>query len=138
MYVEAFIDGASRKRENETVRRAACATVVYNKHQEVLRFARCLGDRDHNEAEYEALLLCLSLLWGSGFVNPVIYSDSAVVVNQVNQKWEVKSPKLIPLYFSVMEVRAALDFRLEQVPRAKVFIPDDLCNKALDKEEKFR
>lgn len=133
MFVEAFIDGASRKKENQP-RHAACAAVVYNKRKEVLRMARNLGDQDHNQAEYEALLLCLAMMWGSGFVNPVIYSDSAVVVNQVNGKWEVKSPKLIPLYLSVMKIKQEFDFRLEQVPRAKVFIPDELCNMTLDEE----
>lgn len=137
MYVEAFIDGASRKKENEDIRHAACAAVIYNKRKEVLRLVRLLGNRDHNEAEYEALILCLSLLWGSGFVSPIIYSDSAVVVNQVNGKWEVKSPKLIPYHLTVMEIKAEFDFRLEQVPRTKVFIPDELCNNILDKERKF-
>lgn len=137
MYVEAFVDGASRK-PVEGPRRAACAVVIYNKKQEIVRFNRLLGDRDHNEAEYEALLTCLLLLSNSGFSNPVIYSDSAIVVNQINKKWEVKSPKLIPYYINITKIKSVYDFRLMQVPRSKVFIPDELCNQILDEEEHFK
>jgi ribonuclease HI len=137
MYVEAFIDGASRK-PVDGARHAACAVVAYNKKQEIVRFNRLLGDRDHNEAEYEALVSCLLLLSMSGFSNPIIYSDSAVVVNQINKKWEVKSPKLIPYYITISNIKSVYDFRLVQVPRSKVFIPDELCNKILDEEEQFK
>jgi len=138
MYVEAFIDGASRKPLNGS-RKAACSVVAYNKKQEIVRFVRLLGDRDHNEAEYEALVSCLSILSMSGFANPVIYCDSAVVVNQVNKKWEVKSPKLIPYYITINNyIKPVYDFRLFQVPRSKVYIPDEMCNRALDEEEQFK
>jgi len=138
MYVEAFIDGACR---NEGVfggkRKAACAVNVYYKKKEKVRFTRLLGELDHNQAEYEALITALLILTMSDFKDPTIYSDSAIVVNQVNGKWKIKSEKLVPYYLSVMEIAAEYNFKLVQVPRSKVFIPDELCNQMLDKEEDF-
>lgn len=135
MYVEAFIDGAAR--ENGNKYRAACAVVVYDKKKEVARFTRLLGNRTNNEAEYEALINALLILSMSGYQDPIIYSDSAVVVNQVNGKWNIKAPSLIPCYITVKEIQEEYNFRLIQVPRKQVFIPDELCNKILDIEGSF-
>src|SRR5690606_7016378 len=113
---------------------AACAVCVYNKRKEVARLARLLGDLDHNQAEYEALIAALLMLSMSGFENPIIYSDSAIVVNQVNGNWKVMSPKLVPYWLTIQEIKSEYQFKLVQVPRSKVFIADELCNEILDKE----
>jgi ribonuclease HI len=131
MLIEVFIDGASRDKGSGD-RRSACAVVIYNKKKEIARFSRLLGDRDHNQAEYEALTTALTMLMMSEYKNPVIYSDSAVVVNQVNGKWAVKSEKLYPYWLTILEIQKEYGFKLVQVKRDKVFIPDDLCNNMLD------
>ena len=53
----------------------------------------------NNELEY------LALLYGLEYVNNkytkvkvIIYSDSMLIVNQINCKWRVTTPTLIPLY----------------------------------------
>lgn len=136
MYTEVFIDGASRN-NGSTSREieAACACVIYKNKKEVVRFARGLGPRTNNEAEYEALLAALLLLVMSDLTHPIIYSDSAVVVNQIKGTWACRATHLLPLYLSVKEIEQQYPFDLRQVPRNKVFVPDELCNQFLDQLE---
>jgi ribonuclease HI len=42
----------------------------------------------NNEAEYEALLRGLRLAASLGIKRLLVYSDSAVVINQVNKSWD--------------------------------------------------
>jgi ribonuclease HI len=68
----------------------------------------------------------------SDFIDPIIYTDSAVVANQVNKKWKCKNLSLLPLLMTIEEIRAEYRFRLVQVPRNLVWEPDHLANEFLD------
>jgi hypothetical protein len=76
----------------------------------------------------------------SNLDRPIIYSDSAVVVNHINDKWACRSPHLLPLYLTVKEIQKEFAFTLKQVNRNRVFLPDQLCNEFLDQlyEERQR
>lgn len=98
--------------------------------------ATALPPCSNNVSEYNALLLALKILASNGkWEYPKIYSDSAVVVNQVNRKWECKSPDLLPFLFSVRLIQHDYPFQLVQVPRRVTYLPDSLCNKFLDAAE---
>lgn len=134
MNIKVFIDGACRNNGSKTaVPQAACAFAIYKNKTLLAQYARGLGIRTVNEAEYEALINALLACSMSGYPRPSIYSDSAVVVNQIKGKWRCSDKKLFPLYLSVKEIEAEYPFDLFQVPRSKVFIPDMLCNLFLDK-----
>jgi ribonuclease HI len=53
--------------------------------------AQYLGPERHtnNFAEYMALVLLLEYLYRNRTRNVIIHSDSALVVNQVNQEWQI-------------------------------------------------
>ncbi len=136
MYIRVFIDGAARNQGGPGPRRAAAAVVIFKNNKEIVRFVRGLGDRSNNEAEYEALIAALLICTMSDFEAPIIYSDSAVVVNHTNGKWQCKKKELLPYYLTVKEIRANYHFQIVQVPRAKVFLPDELCNLFLDEQDK--
>jgi ribonuclease HI len=62
-------------------------------------------DPTNNELEY------LALLYGLEYVNNnyskikiTIYSDSMLIVNQINGKWRVTTPTLIPLYNKCVKI----------------------------------
>jgi hypothetical protein len=76
-------------------------------------------------------LICVN----SDVAAPVIYSDSSVVVNHVNRKWQIKSPVLLPYYMTVNEIAQSYGFVLKEVPRNKVRLADQLCNMFLDQLE---
>jgi len=132
MNIEVFCDGASRGQGQKRRGEAACATVVYKNKKKVAQFARGLGSRTNNEAEYEAVIASLLICALSDFVDPIIYTDSAVVANQVNGVWECKNPALFPLLMTIEEIKSEYRFRLIQVPRNLVWEPDYLANTFLN------
>jgi ribonuclease HI len=71
----------------------------------------------------------------SDFIDPIIYTDSAVVANQVNGKWQCKNKALIPLLMTIEEIKSEYRFRLVQVPRNLVWEPDRLSNQFLNQLE---
>jgi len=132
MNIEVFCDGASRGQGQKKYGESACAAVVYKNKKKVVQFARGLGRRTNNEAEYEAVITGLLICSMSDFIDPIIYTDSAVVANQVNGKWRCKNQALIPLLMTVEEIKSEYRFRLIQVPRKLVWEPDKLSNQFLD------
>lgn len=137
MLTEVFIDGACRNNGNPALPNfAACAVVIYQNRQEVVRIARGLGDRTNNEAEYEALIHAL-LICSVSYIDPVIFSDSALVVNQTNGTWKCLNQSLFPFYKTVQDIKAEYNFQLVHVPRKFVRVADRLCNTCLDELEQM-
>lgn len=132
MNVEVFCDGASRGQGQKKFGDAACAVIVYKNKKKVVEFARGLGARTNNEAEYEAVITALLICTMSDFVDPIIYTDSSVVANHVNQKWACKNSSLLPLLMTIEEIKSVYRFRLVQVQRNNVAEADSLANKFLD------
>jgi len=132
MNVEVFCDGASRGQGQKKFGEASCAAVVYKNRKKVAQFARGLGARTNNEAEYEAVIAALLICSMSDFADPIIYTDSAVVANHVNGKWECKNAALVPLLMTIQDIREEYSFRVVQVDRSFVWEADYLANAFLD------
>lgn len=132
MNIEVFCDGASRGQGQKKIGDAACAAVVYKNRKKVAQFARGLGHRTNNEAEYEAVIAALLICSMSDFLDPIIYTDSAVVANQINGKWQCKNESLIPLLMTIEDIRQEYPFRVLQVDRSFVWEADFLANEFLD------
>jgi ribonuclease HI len=132
MNIEVFCDGASRGQGQKKIGEAACSVVVYRNRKKIAQFARGLGARTNNEAEYEAVIAGLLICSMADLVDPILYTDSAVVANQINGKWKCKSAALIPLLMTIEEIRAEFNFRVIQVKRTFVWEPDALANAFLD------
>lgn len=135
MNIEVFCDGASRGQGQKRFGEASCGVVVYKNRKKVAQFARGLGARTNNEAEYEAVISGLLICSMADLVDPIIYTDSAVVANQVNGKWRCKNDSLVPLLMTIEEIREEFNFRVVQVPRSFVWEPDALANSFLDQLE---
>lgn len=135
MNIEVFCDGASRGQGQKKIGEASCAAVVYRNRKKVAQFARGLGPRTNNEAEYEAVIAGLLICSMADLIDPIIYTDSAVVANQINGRWKCKNEVLIPLLMTVEEIREEYNFRVVQVPRAFVWEPDSLAKTFLDSLE---
>ncbi len=132
MNIEVFCDGASRGQGQKKFGEASCGVVVYKNRKKIAQFARGLGPRTNNEAEYEAVIAGLLICSMADLVDPIIYTDSAVVANQVSGRWRCKNAALMPLLMTVEEIKAEFNFRVVQVPRAFVWEPDALANEFLD------
>ena len=136
MHIEVFCDGASRGQGQKKIGEAACATTIYKNRKKVALFARGLGSRSNNEAEYEAVIAGLLICSMGDLLNPIIYTDSAVVANQINGKWKCKNEALLPLLMTVEDIRDEFNFKVVQVERSFVWEPDALANEFLDTLEK--
>ena len=132
MNIEVFCDGASRGQGQKKFGEAACSAVVYKNRKKIAQFARGLGPRTNNEAEYEAVIAGLLICSMADLVDPIIYTDSAVVANQVNGRWKCKNDALIPLLITIEEIRDEFNFRVVQVKRSFVWEPDALANAFLN------
>lgn len=132
MNIEVFCDGASRGQGQKKFGEAACAAVVYKNRKKIAQFARGLGPRTNNEAEYEAVIAGLLICSMADLYDPIIYTDSAVVANQISGKWKCKNEALIPLLMTVEEIRSEFNFRVVQVNRTFVWEPDALANTFLN------
>lgn len=142
MIIEVFCDGASRGQGQKKIGEAACAVSVYRNRKKIAQFARGLGARTNNEAEYEAVISGLLICSMGEFYNPVIYTDSSVVANHINHKWKCSNDSLIPLLMTIEDIREEFNFKVVQVERNFVWEPDALCNEFLDKlqerKDKFK
>src|SRR5262249_17851564 len=86
-----------------------------------------IGDRTNNEAEYLALLRLLKLLAAHVKAAPSlnaagqgiwIYSDSEVMVNQLNGDYKVKEDRLRKLWYEAKELVKDIGVvRLQKIPR---------------------
>ena len=135
MNIEVFCDGASRGQGQKKIGEASCAAVVYKNRKKVAQFARGLGARSNNEAEYEAVIAGLLICSMSDFIDPIIYTDSAVVANHINGTWKCKNEALLPLLMTIQDIREEYKFRVLQVQRNFVWEPDALANEFLNQLE---
>lgn len=69
--------------------------MIYDGVLEIHASGQFMGMKRHtnNEAEYQALINLLFWLTYKGLRNVWIYSDSQLVVGQVNQEWAVNKPE---------------------------------------------
>lgn len=134
MLVEVYCDGASRGQGTADPGEAACAVVIYKNSKPVGQMARGLGRRTNNEAEYEAVLLAILMCWAADLQDPIIYSDSQLVVKQVNGHWQCKAPALVPLLMTIQDISEVFRFRLQQNSRKTpgIQIADGLAKSFLD------
>ncbi len=94
-----------------------------------------IGTGTNNEAEYQALITGLTAAAGHGCEILTVFSDSELVVRQMEGFYRVSSSRLRPLHAAA---RALLPrfrtVRFRSVPREYPMIrrADRLCNQALD------
>ena len=63
----------------------------------------------NNEAEYSAIIHALKYCKEHNINAPVIYTDSKLVVNQLNGEWMIKKEHLVPLYLTALEIKDEIE-----------------------------
>jgi len=93
-----------------------------------------LGVQTNNFAEYSGLLAALRYALENGATEVAVFSDSELLVRQMQGRYQVKSPSLRPLYEEARQlVRQIPRFRIEHVYRESNRDADRLANQAMDK-----
>jgi ribonuclease HI len=123
------IDGGSRGNPGP----AAYAVVLAPEGGPVLEEAQTLGTATNNVAEYTGLIRGLKLAAERGIRNLAVFSDSELLVKQMNGEYRVRNPELQDLYRDASELRRRFDsVTLAHVRREQNKRADLLCNEAMD------
>ena len=128
--ITLYIDGAADLHSKT----AGIGGVIYNSDEEIFSFSEYLHDSTNNEAEYGALIAGLKYLIKLNLLNPTIYSDSELIVKQVNGEYRVKNDRMIILYNEVINLLSSFNsWSLIHVLRDKNKVADKLANEGRKK-----
>jgi ribonuclease HI len=126
-----YTDGASRGNPGP----AAYAFLILSEDTILAERSEYIGVTTNNVAEYRGVIAALTLAaqYTSRTVN--LYSDSELVIKQINGQYRVRKEHLAGLHQSVMDLARNFEkVHFFTVPRENVYIQkvDGLCNRTLD------
>jgi phosphoribosylglycinamide formyltransferase-1 len=126
----AHIDGGSRGNPGP----AASAFVLTDPRGRKLQArASFLGEATNNVAEYTAIHKALEAARSLGAGQITVYSDSELLVRQINGQYKVKSDQIRPLFDRAMEMLAEFEnWQVRHIFREDNKQADELVNHALD------
>ncbi|MFO0822469.1 MAG: ribonuclease HI family protein [Gemmataceae bacterium] len=123
------IDGASRGNPGP----AAYAVVLARPGHPTVEIADTIGKATNNVAEYTALVEGLELATELGVKQLAVFSDSELMVKQMNGEYKVKHPDMLPLYQEAKRLVGGLTkFTITHVRRENNKRADEIGNDALD------
>ena len=123
-----YADGASRGNPGD-----AAFGIVIHVAGRTLRIGRYLGKATNNEAEYRALLAALQWAVEGRIPKTTYYSDSKLVVEQINGRYKVKHPNLKPLFLEALALKRRLpEFNVFHIRRENNEEADAFVNEILD------
>jgi ribonuclease HI len=127
------VDGGARGNPGP----AAAAAVVSQPDGTVLdETAERLGETTNNVAEYRGLLLGLERARALGATEVEVFNDSELVAHQINGRYKVRHPDMVPLHRAAKEALGRFErWSLTPVPRGRNAAADALVNRALDAED---
>ena len=92
-----------------------------------------IGQATNNVAEYQALLHGLRFALAKGATTVEVFSDSELLVRQLEGRYRVKNAGLVPLHRRATELlQPYAEVDLQHVPREENTDADALVNAALD------
>jgi len=132
--LKIYTDGASRSNPGK----ASIGIVIFDsRDNEVFKKKEYIGVNTNNVAEYTALVKALTKAKTLTKGELICYSDSELMVRQLNGIYKVKNEKLKELYDKVLKLKVwfkKVDFRHVRRTNSGIQIADSLANKALDME----
>jgi len=109
----AYIDGGSHGSPGPS----GIGIVVEHPGGERLRIAKWIGHQDNNVAEYVALLEVLQHALERKATVLRVFSDSELVVKQMNGEYACNSPRLYTLNWTCRKLARFLEFYITHIPR---------------------
>jgi ribonuclease HI len=129
-YLVAHVDGGARGNPGP----AGFGVVLEdNMGRPVAELSEYLGKQTNNYAEYSGLLAALTYALKHGFKAMKVYSDSELMVKQINRQYKVNHPALKELHGKAVKMIQVLEaFEINHVLREKNRDADRLANQAMD------
>lgn len=138
MEVSVYTDGGSRGNPGP----AGYGLVIYNQDQQIIhQDKKFLGIKTNNEAEYVGLVSALQWLatniTQSNITAINFYSDSQLLVCQLNGQYKVKSPNIKPLFAQAQAFLSQIKIPIHftHLYRESNTLADSLANQAMDQHE---
>ncbi|MFX1496888.1 MAG: ribonuclease HI family protein [Promethearchaeota archaeon] len=131
--LKVYTDGAARGNPGP----AACAFLYVHNNEIIYSEVSYIGNATNNQAEYQAIINAMKKVGSFHAKHIKIFSDSKLVIQQLNRKWKINVPHLSKLssqVFQMIDKFEKVDFF--HVRRNNSFIQkcDLLCNERLDNE----
>ncbi|MGI6485049.1 MAG: ribonuclease HI family protein [Thermoanaerobacterales bacterium] len=130
MKATVYIDGASRGNPGN----AGIGIIFFNEKGDVIKeISDYIGQTTNNIAEYTALLTALEQAVEINIKQIDIFSDSELMVKQINGEYKVKNEGLKPLYKRVCKLLEEFDeYEIRHVSREENKRADKLANLGID------
>ncbi|MCS7126479.1 MAG: ribonuclease HI family protein [Aigarchaeota archaeon] len=129
MKLKIFFDGSSHGNPGPS----GIGLIIYDKDgREISRFSDYIGFKTNNEAEYLALIKSLEIAIRLGVSEVELYSDSELLVKQMNGEYKVRDEKIVKLHSIAQELMKKLKVRLIHIDREENREADRLANKAIE------
>jgi len=127
--VVIFTDGTAEPNPGPA---AIGATIKDEQGKLITAISQGIGQATNNQAEYRAVIAALENAIRLGANQVDIYSDSELVVRQINGRYRVKNVALKPLYQQVKQLQSQFKgFTITHIPRQQNIEADSLASKAL-------
>jgi ribonuclease HI len=109
----AYVDGGSLGNPGPS----GIGVVIEGCASGTIRISKWIGRQDNNVAEYLALLEALQCALRLRARKLHVYSDSQVIVRQMNGEYACRSPRLYSLNWICRKLARSLKFSISHVPR---------------------
>ncbi|UCB57081.1 MAG: ribonuclease HI family protein [Candidatus Omnitrophota bacterium] len=125
-----YIDGAARGNPGE----AGIGIVIKDgENRKIKQLYKYIGELSNNAAEYTALIYALQEALILGLREVAVYSDSELLVKQLNREYRVKNSNLKTYYEQFLHLKTGFDrLRIRQIKREENKEADRLANEAID------
>ena len=126
--IKIYTDGGSRRNPGKS----ACAFIVVQNNNIIKQQSKYLGIGTNNEAEYNAIILALTMINEKDIE---IISDSELAIKQINAEYKIKKPHLQKLKDKIDDLVKNRNIKFSNSHRENEFISkaDFLVNQELDK-----
>ncbi len=132
MVLQIYTDGGSKGNPGP----ASIGVAYFSNGVKIETYREDIGNATNNEAEYTALVRALELVLKSskiqatGYKKIEVFSDSRLMVNQVNGIFKVKEARLRDFIFKIrsLETEIGSPISYKDIPREQNTIADDLVN----------
>lgn len=127
-----YTDGACEFDENYKPFNAGIGGLLKLDGKVIFSFSENIGKKTNNEAEYLALLKGIEICIQNNILDLIIYSDSELVVKQINGIYKVKNERMLILYKKTLDLLSNLkSWKVIHVLRDKNIEADELSKEGL-------
>ncbi len=135
MTLEIYTDGASRGNPGHSAVAYLFVIEEENGKRIIYEDSEYIGENTNNVSEYTAIIKALKKAKEYTRWDVVVYSDSELVIKQINGDYRIRAKHLEKLCKEVYEENEFFtNINFRHVPRENNYVSkcDELCNKKLD------